>query len=407
MGTCAFVTSLAGSKPGSGMVLGLDRSNMVQFVNKSKLWEMSSWSGKRKFVRECEVVRWKGGTPVVRKGGLRLPVVSAMDGKHSKEVKKCTEEKSINAEGQGGAVERRGTVVSALHSSNIVGKSWGLLVGLGAITGGGGLLGSGFDVSGPGSVLEALGVLAAVVGVHELGHFSAARLQNIHVKKFAIGFGPVLWKYSGKEVEYSLRAIPLGGFVAFPDEDEDSPYEKDDPDLLTNRPVLDRVIVTCAGVAANIVFALGICTFQAGFVGITEPEYSPGILMGTINPDTVAEKAGLKKGDIVLQLGDLKLAPEPGMVGKFVNTVKVNPKKPLDVKVKRGEEILDLTVTPAEMPDGSGRIGVALAPNVKLNKVKADGLVQAIALGFKEFLALGGTVSNGMINYTINIHVFG
>jgi RIP metalloprotease RseP len=91
----------------------------------------------------------------------------------------------------------------------------------------------------------------------------------------------------------------------------------------------------------------------------------------------------------------MKLAPEPGMVGKFINTVKGNPKKPLDVKVKRGEEILDLTVTPAEMPDGSGRIGVALAPNVKLNKIKADGPAQAIALGFKEFLALGGTVSNG------------
>lgn len=391
VGTCAFVTSAPGSTQSRGVAVRLYRSNTRQCIIKSRSCEMSSWLGKCKIGRECEAVRLKG-TQVRTREAMRSTVVSAMD--HRRLETKKLAEKDVVAKRQGeGAVERQR--VGSGNSSNVDVTRLGLLVGLGAITGGGGLLGSGFDVSGPGSVLEALGVLAAVVGVHELGHFSAARLQNIHVKKFAIGIGPVLWKYSGKEVEYSLRAIPLGGFVAFPDEDEDSPYEKDDPDLLTNRPVLDRVIVTCAGVAANIVFALGICTFQAGVVGITEPEYSPGILMGTINPDTVAEKAGLKKGDIVLQLGDLKLAPEPGMVGKFVNTVKVNPKKPLDVKIKRGEKILDLIVTPAEMPDGSGRIGVALAPNVKLNKVKAGGPVEAIALGFKEFLALGGTVSNG------------
>jgi hypothetical protein len=55
--------------------------------------------------------------------------------------------------------------------------------------------GSGFDISGPFSQLQAVGVLAATVGFHELGHFLAARLQNIHVTKFSVGFGPVLWKY--------------------------------------------------------------------------------------------------------------------------------------------------------------------------------------------------------------------
>jgi len=58
--------------------------------------------------------------------------------------------------------------------------------------------GTGFDASGPGSVLEALGVLAAIVGIHEAGHFAAARLQGIHVTKFAIGFGPPLLKYQAR-----------------------------------------------------------------------------------------------------------------------------------------------------------------------------------------------------------------
>lgn len=58
--------------------------------------------------------------------------------------------------------------------------------------------GTGFDVSGPGSYAEALLVLAAIVGIHEAGHFAAARLQGIHVTKFAIGFGPPLLKYQAR-----------------------------------------------------------------------------------------------------------------------------------------------------------------------------------------------------------------
>ena len=52
------------------------------------------------------------------------------------------------------------------------------------------------------------------------------------MNKFAVGFGPNVLSYQGEEVEYSLKAIPLGGFVAFPDDDVDCPYPPDDPDLL-------------------------------------------------------------------------------------------------------------------------------------------------------------------------------
>ncbi len=115
-------------------------------------------------------------------------------------------------------------------------------------------------------MLSAIGVLAAIVAVHEAGHFFAARSQGIHVSKFAIGFGPPLIKYQGPEVEYSLRAVPLGGFVAFPDEDADCPYPPDDPDLLKNRPILDRAIVITAGVIANAIFAFSLLFTQVSVV---------------------------------------------------------------------------------------------------------------------------------------------
>jgi membrane-associated protease RseP (regulator of RpoE activity) len=275
------------------------------------------------------------------------------------------------------------------------------LLSLGAFAGAG-LFGSGFDVSGPGSILEAVGVLAAVVGIHEAGHFAAARLQNIHVTKFAIGFGPTLLRFTRKEVEYSLRAFPLGGFVAFPDDDPESPFPPDDPDLLSNRPVLDRFLVTSAGVVANVIFAYAICLTQAVTVGISEPIFQPGVKLGAIYPDTVASRAGLQSGDIVLSVGDLKVAPSPKSVEDVVNKIAGSPGKNLRVEVERAGERVELSVTPAETADGTGRIGISLGPNVTANRRHAEGPSEAVNLAGKEFGSLFSTVVRGLGQFVSN-----
>lgn len=259
-----------------------------------------------------------------------------------------------------------------------------------------GLLGTGFDLEGPGSVLEALGVLALTVTVHELGHFVAARGQNIHVTKFAVGFGPIVWKYQGKEVEYSVRALPLGGFVAFPDDDPDCKYPPDDPNLLRNRPVRDRIIVVCAGVVMNMVFAFLTCTTQATTVGINQVDYKPGVLIGAVNEGAVAQLAGLQKGDIILQVADMKVAPTPSAVSDVVNKIGVNPKRPLTLKVDRQGEVIDVPITPAEQPDGSGRIGVALGSNSTVARVKAGNIVEGLSLGAQQVVQLTGGVAKGL-----------
>ena len=71
-------------------------------------------------------------------------------------------------------------------------------------------------------VLVALAILAGLIVVHEAGHFLAATLQGIRVSSFSIGFGPVLLERRWRGVQFALRVIPLGGFVGFPDDDEDS-----------------------------------------------------------------------------------------------------------------------------------------------------------------------------------------
>lgn len=245
-------------------------------------------------------------------------------------------------------------------------------------------------------------MLAAVVGIHEAGHFLAARLQNIHVSKFSIGFGPSLLTYQGKEVEFSLRAFPLGGFVAFPDDDPESPYPIDDPDLLRNRPVLDRAIVTSAGVIANLIFAYSICIVQASTVGIAQPTYFPGVKLGDVNPGTVAERAGLQRGDLVLQVGDLKVAPSPASVESVVTKIQDSPGKTLHVTLDRAGKLVELDLTPAIMPDGTGRIGIALGANAKVERKKAHGLGDALTLASDDFKALFGTVVKGLGQFISN-----
>mmetsp|Transcript_22660 Transcript_22660/g.56713 ORF Transcript_22660/g.56713 Transcript_22660/m.56713 type:complete len:243 (-) Transcript_22660:917-1645(-) len=130
--------------------------------------------------------------------------------------------------------------------------------------------------SGVGSLAGIL-VLGGVIAFHELGHFSAARLQGITVQDFSIGFGPKVIQFEDKQgISYSLRALPLGGFVSFPEamtqEEKDEMDEEDrkdmeeaiqkgeyvdydynDPNLLQNRPVAQRALVLSAGVIFNMI----------------------------------------------------------------------------------------------------------------------------------------------------------
>lgn len=121
---------------------------------------------------------------------------------------------------------------------------------------------AGFNLDGPTSVAQALIVLGAIVTFHECGHFLAARLQNIPVSQFVIGFGPTLAEWKGKEVDYKLKALPLGGYVAFPDEDPGTTFAQDDPRLLKNRPLHERALVISAGVIANAILAYAVLFAQ-------------------------------------------------------------------------------------------------------------------------------------------------
>ena len=95
-------------------------------------------------------------------------------------------------------------------------------------------------------------LLGFLIFIHEGGHFLVAKLCNVKVNEFAIGFGPTIWNKQGKETKYAIRLIPLGGFVSMEGEDEESEHERS----YSNASIPKRIAIVAAGAIVNIVFGL-------------------------------------------------------------------------------------------------------------------------------------------------------
>jgi membrane-associated protease RseP (regulator of RpoE activity) len=231
-------------------------------------------------------------------------------------------------------------------------------------------------------ILLSIAILALLILVHEAGHFAAAKLQGIHVNRFSLGFGPVLWRYQGKETEYAIRALPLGGYVGFPDDNERSPYPPDDPNLLKNRPLADRLVVMSAGVLANLAFAYLVLVLMFALLGIPSvTRIQPGILIAQVMPGSPAERAGLQAEDVVLRAADhdysdlADAASALAALNDFQTLIRSSENQPVPLQVRRREKeaLLEITVIP-ERQGEKVAIGVSLAPNQEVNLRPAQNL---------------------------------
>lgn len=165
------------------------------------------------------------------------------------------------------------------------------------------------------TILAALLVFSAVIAIHEFGHFAVAKLCGIQVNEFSIGMGPVLWKKNHKGTQYSLRALPVGGFVAL--EGEESPesqqaeaartaQEQPAPETeapvqptgipLNEAPVWQRALVMVAGAVMN--FVLGFVVLVILIAAQNEPITSKTIY--AIQDGALCGQTGLQAGDKVL-----------------------------------------------------------------------------------------------------------
>ena len=141
-------------------------------------------------------------------------------------------------------------------------------------------------------ILIAILILGVIIIVHELGHYTVGKLLKFRITEFGIGFGPKLFSWGKKETKYSIRALPLGGFVAFAGEDEDAP---DDPRAMNNMPWYKRLLVLFAGAGFNIIFALLTCFIVICMMG----KQLPAPVISSVAEDAPVQQQALQRGDLV------------------------------------------------------------------------------------------------------------
>ncbi len=102
------------------------------------------------------------------------------------------------------------------------------------------------------ATIKIIFLLSFLIIIHELGHYIVAKICKIKVNQFSVGFGPVLWSKKGKETEYELRLIPLGGFVSLEGEEGHSEEESS----FNKASIPKRIAVIIAGALVNIAFGI-------------------------------------------------------------------------------------------------------------------------------------------------------
>lgn len=147
------------------------------------------------------------------------------------------------------------------------------------------------------NVLIGLIMFMVIITLHELGHFIGAKASNIKVNEFSIGMGPAVLKKQKGETQYSLRALPIGGYVSMEGEDEES----SDKRSFGNASPLARFITIFAGPFMNFVLAFVILLFVIGNRGVAKP------VIGSFSENSPAQKAGMQVNDRIVKIDDEKI----------------------------------------------------------------------------------------------------
>ncbi len=149
------------------------------------------------------------------------------------------------------------------------------------------------------NIIYTLIILCVLILVHEFGHFAVAKLNDIYVEEFSLGMGPKLVGWGKGETKYSIRMLPIGGYVKMVGEDEESDNER----AFCNKSVLARMAVTVAGPFMNIVFA--IVFFMIAFMYFGTPATNG--LLGAVEDGLPAAEAGLQPGDVIVSFDDTQV----------------------------------------------------------------------------------------------------
>ena len=236
-------------------------------------------------------------------------------------------------------------------------------------------------------------VLGILIFVHELGHFMVARWAGVYVKKFYLGFdigGLKLFRYRGKETEYGIGILPLGGYVKMAgqedvpasDEEAQEKLAEEDKDIPLDRrfdqkSIRSRVAIIVAGPVMNLILGL-VAFIIVAFVGIQVPIYISEPMIGGVEEELPAAAAGVVQGDKIIAVDGTKTDDWKDL---FYQIMRTESGREIGITIARGEEIIESRITPEKfLGTPYPLIGIAPGGEVVTWLVQTDSPAYAAGL---------------------------
>ncbi|WP_304340647.1 RIP metalloprotease RseP [Metaclostridioides mangenotii] len=238
------------------------------------------------------------------------------------------------------------------------------------------------------TIIVALILFSIIIFIHELGHFLFAKLSGVKVHEFAIGMGPKVFSIK-RGTEYSIRLLPLGGFVSMEGEDESS----NDPDSFGNKSLLARLSTILAGPIFNLILAVIVLIPVFMSLGVPSKE----AIVGELIKSGPAQMVGIETGDKILKINGKNVTSWE----QTVKTVHGSGGKDLNVELERNGKTKEVTVTP-EKKQGTYLIGMSPKMEKSIFGSITYSFETTVSMTKQMFAFLGqmitGTVPGGFSN---------
>ena len=227
-------------------------------------------------------------------------------------------------------------------------------------------------------VVGILIVFGLIISIHEFGHFILGKLSGMAVQEYSLGFGPALFSRTYHGTLYALRIIPLGGYVRIAGMEVE---EEDHPDGYDKKPFLAKFLTILAGSAMNFVLAMAVLVVLGMAIGF--PQGGDQAIVGAVQMDSPAARAGIMAGDLITQVGGVHVTDAEGAV-KLIHTSHA----PIAVTIERQGTPYQFSIMPKELQTAERKgfhidlstyqgIGVVLS-----STVTKCGPLESVKIGF-------------------------
>ncbi|MBT3456238.1 PDZ domain-containing protein [bacterium] len=218
-----------------------------------------------------------------------------------------------------------------------------------------------------------------IIGFHELGHFLMCKLFGVSVPSFSIGMGPKLFTKKIGETEFSLSAIPLGGYVEIAGQDPEKPTEPGENNkLFTDKPFYKKLAIFSGGIIFNFIFAylVFVLLFSVGMPKniLSYPSNATNKISQIIT-DSPAEKAGLKIGDQIISVNHIEVEKNGA---KVLEEVYANKNKEVYLSYER-----DNKQYTAQIQLGSLATGKVLGALLEMKPLPPMSFAQSLKQSFR------------------------